>query len=521
MRLWVPVLIVLLVLMDLAWNLSHFNSGLVDVLGLLGFTRSWVQLHAWPASPYFPAGYPLLLAIGGYLGNALAGGYVISAAGLATGLWALYRLVRELGGNRWLGLAALVLAWLLPAYRIIAGSPSVDPLYTGLALWFIAASVALWRFAAADRPVLKINELPPWAGWGLTIPVLILPLIRYHAIVLVLPVLLIVTIARPRLRPFLRWSWAALLAAFAFNYSSYYAAYHEPIPSVTAIQIRSGLEYRFGLAYPTPEHLYSDYVGFCRYARSNSVVADYGWPRLIEHTLKDWLFFLRRPPVALALVLALVLWFRRRLPVGAALLALWIPAYCLALSPAYYTARSAALPALTALGLALVLSARVLSGRRSWVGVIAAIALIGFGSWYASSYAQSIYAERYRYASYSLEVDRVVAEQGWHWTAVVTNDIRVIPLTNNPWCWPYLHTELSWTDDPAIKQPVLGLTRYREEQLADPPPDWQLEGLLLLHSHPRAAELQSILDNGPWEPCYEAEDYTVFRHIESTSPGGA
>ncbi|MBN2081580.1 hypothetical protein JW859_05150 [bacterium] len=521
MRLGVPILIALLVLADLAWNLSHFNSGLVDVFGLLGFARSFVECQAWPATPYFPAGYPLLLIAGAQLGNALAGGYVLSTGGLALALWALYRLVRELGGDRWLGLAAIGLGWLMPTYRVIAGSPSVDPLYTGLALWFIAASVALWRFAAADQPGFKINQLPPWAGWGLTLPVLALPLIRYHAVLLILPVLAILTSARPQLRRFILWPWLALIGVTAFNYASYYAAYHELLPSAAGIQIRCGLEFRYSLFYASHDDLFRDYPAFCDHARSSSIVADYGWPRLLEHTLKDWYYFLRRPPVVLALALTLALGFRRRLPAGAALLALWIPAYCLVLSPSYYTARAAALPALAALGLALVLAGLVLSGRRAWLGVLIASVLLLAGGWRASNYAQAIYAERVRYARYSREIDRVVTEQDWHWTAVATNDMRIIPLSNNPWALPYPYIGTTWFDDPAIRQPLIGLRAINEQDLSAPTLDLQLQGLIIVDSQPDAQALKSLIETGPWEPCYTAGELTVLRYVRATNPDGA
>lgn len=530
MRYLVAATILLLPLADLVWNLTHFNCGLTDIYGLLGLAQGMATGGAWPATPYFPAGYPLLLIPGGWLGYGLAGGYVISALGMALALWGLYRLVREFGAPRWLGWLAVILAWLLPTYRIVAGSPSVDALYTGLALWFIAAALALWRLdPRADMP-LKPRELPRWAGWGLVVPALALPLMRYHALVLVLPVLLVLGWARPRLRALLTPAWFALIGALLFNEASYYLHYGELTPSTLAIQVRTGLEYRYALHYATPEALYHNYLQFCAQARTGSLIADYGWSRLIEHTLGDWLMFLRRPPVALALSLVALtgLVSPRRLPRGAGLLALWILAYGLALSPAYYTARSAALPALVGLGLVLALAftlaERLLAGYSARLALAVVVLLLLAGSLVASRYAQLIWHERMHYAALSRQIDGELArlDAGRH--EVITNDVRVLPLSYNPWGLPFAHTGMFWTDDPMVSMSQApGLVHFSEAQVAAGPDGYDC--LVLIRDQPSAARWEVIDASGQWEIAKSTADYIIYRRApESTAPavsGGA
>lgn len=530
MRYLTAALILVLPLADLAFNATHLNCGLTDIYGLLGLAHGMATGGAWPATPYFPAGYPLLLIPGGWLGHALLGGYVISAGGLTLALWALYRLVRELGAPRWLGALALVLAWLLPTYRIVAGSPSVDALYSGLALWFIAAGTALWRLdPRADMP-LRPREIPRWVGWGMVVPALTLPLVRYHAAVLLLPVLAVLVLARPRLRALLTPAWLALIAAFLFNETSYYLHYGTLTPSALAIQLRTGLEYRYALHYPTPEALYHDYQRFCAEARTGSLIADYGWSRIVAHTAKDWLTFLRRPPVALALVLVVLsaTLLRRGFPRGAGLLGIWLATYCLALSPAYYTARAAALPALAGLAIVLVLAftlaERRLAGLAARLGLGAIVVLLLAGSVLAGNYARLIRRERLHYAALSQRVAGELRELHAGWRRVITNDVRVLPLDSDPWGLPFAHTGMFWTDDPLVEaRQAPGLIHFSEGQVALAPQgyDW----LLLVRGQPSAKRWDVIQASGNWEVASESKEYVVYRRVpkdaNKTVSGGA
>jgi hypothetical protein len=123
MRALVLFTVIGLPLADLAWNLSHLNIGLADFYGLAAFAHGLVAHGMWPATPYFPPGYPLLLVPFGLVGSVLVGGYVLSAIGLCLALWALYRLGREWGLARGTALLICMFAWLDPVYRPPAGSP--------------------------------------------------------------------------------------------------------------------------------------------------------------------------------------------------------------------------------------------------------------------------------------------------------------------------------------------------------------------------------------------------------------
>ncbi|MDQ3023667.1 MAG: hypothetical protein M3R04_04660, partial [bacterium] len=148
---WTRVLLVVLPFVDLAWNHTHLNIGLADFYGLTLPAYGLVQNSAWPATPYFPAGYPLLLIPFGLLGSTLVGGYLLSAIGGTLALAAVRRLAFEFGLSEGVATLCAVLAWIAPSFRIVAGSPSVDALFTGIALWFIWAAIRMWREKAATR----------------------------------------------------------------------------------------------------------------------------------------------------------------------------------------------------------------------------------------------------------------------------------------------------------------------------------------------------------------------------------
>lgn len=533
MRYLVAAAILLLPLLDLSWNIANFNSGLPDIFGLLAFARGFAESGVWPGTPYFPAGYPLLLIPFGLAGNALLGGYLLSAGGLMLALWALYRLVRVFDCPRWLGFVAVICGFLLPVYRLPAGSPSVDALFTGLGLWFLAAVIALWRQggladdtaenAAPDDKLraLTARQLAPWVGWGLVVPIVVLPLLRYHALILLLPVLLVLTLARPRARRVLLWPWAGLLCALAFNFVSWYAAYGEPMPGVVGIQMRCGLEFAYRVNYENPEYMYLDYIGMCEHARQSSVIADYGWPLVAKHTLRSWYLYLRRPPMVLMLGLALLtLLFRRRFVPGAGILALWIPLYCLALSPAYYTPRGALLPALAAAGLALVLATALIARRHLvWAGAAAALLLL-IGCSLAARYATAVFKERYHFAQLSSQFDDLMREHGWSNAEVIATDVRVIPLRQSPWGLPFAHTEMFWTDDPAVRtEQTPGIVRLAQQDVAAGPPGYRV--LLFKRNHPRVDEMQELLDSPVWTPLTEIEEMLVLVRADQPSAGDA
>jgi len=522
MRATTVILIFLLVGTDLVWNLTHLNIGLVDFYVLASFAHGLVAHGAWPATPYFPAGYPLLLVPAGLAGSALIGGYVLSAGGMALALWALYRLARLWGAAPAWALTAVVLGWLSPVCQVTAGSPSVDALYTGLGLWFLAAALALWLCRAPARDASAgAAALPRWALWGLYLPAAALPLLRYHAVVLLLPVLLVLLIWR-------RSAWRLVLPVLAltvlvvaFNQLSWRALYGEALPGVAALQVRTGIEHDTPQHYATPEELNRDYAALATRARTTPLSVDYSWAVIVQHTLHSWTYYLRRPAVVLAaaaVLLALVL--RAPLPAGVLLSLLWLLGYTLALSPAYYTSRAALLPVLVALA-TLLAAVCALAERRAWryAPLIAAVVLVG-GNAVASRFVRADYTRRTTAAALLPRVDALVTEHGLAPDEVIALDGELFPRRDNPWTKTYAAFWRGWPDDPAIRPAqVAALVDYDLADVAAgrgklprmilcPKPRLSTEFAVLAESEywQRAGELNSLVILLPRAPAVSASD---------------
>jgi hypothetical protein len=329
-------------------------------------------------------------------------------------------------------------------------------------------------------------------------------------VILVLPVLLALFIWRKRWWRLLVVAASAILLAVSFNYITYYLVYGEAVKPVVGIQIRCGLEFDYRVNYATPEHMYVDYIALCQQARTSSVLTDYGPELMAKHTLRSAYYFLRRPPVALAILLTMiaVLW-RRRLPPGVGILVTWVLLYCQALSPAYYTPRSALLPVLAALGVSLLLVRFLVPARALAIAaVVTTLALLG-GFWRASRYAQLVYQERLHFAQISHEFNLIQQQQGWANEEIVATDARVLPLSDNPWGLPFPHTEMFWTDDPAVrKEQTPGLIHADVDRLASGENSYR--AVIYKRNHPRADVIQVIPGSSHWEVLAEIDEMTVL-----------
>jgi hypothetical protein len=479
-------LCVLLPLLDLLWNLTHLNVGLPDFYGLALPARALALHGAWPQTPYFPALYPVLLVPFGLAGSVLAGGYVLSCCGLMLALFAVRRLFLVLAARSsnpaLLASLVVLLAWLMPIWRVVAGSPSVDALYTGLGLWYLTAAVAAWRLTASRQAVQPAGAGGPAPSgpasnsqsaqpgpaasgsrpWPHAMPLvvilwataLVLPLLRYHAVILVVP---IAAVLLTRIRG--RWTALSILKAgllaVVFNYLGYIIANGEPLPGVAALQVRCGIEFEQHIHYPTAQALWDDYANFAEHGRSTSLLADYSAGQLAAHIVRNLGMFLRQPAIVLALLgLVGVLLLRRRnpslaMPAGTALLGLWILLYCLSLSPAYYTARAALLPALAGLALSTSLMQYL---SRPWQSVGLGLLVIGYGL--GSSFALQDLAARS--AAARLGSDALKA----------SDNPLIHDSVGNPWCLPFnAGPPGSWLDDPAIPPDLReGWQVYDEEE---------------------------------------------------------
>jgi hypothetical protein len=493
---------IVLPLLDLAWNLAHLNIGLSDFYGLTLPALGLVQSGAWPATPYFPAGYPLLLIPFGLAGSTLIGGYILSAVGMMLALAGVKRIAVELCEREDIAVLCVSLAWLMASYRIVAGAPSVDALFTGIGIWFLWASLSIWREPAGNQRVIAIL----CAGSA------VLPLLRYHAVVLILPVLLVLLVLRKRT---VAWALAALVVAVAFNYASWALAYGSWMPSVVGVQIRNGIEADYRIKYPTPEKMYADYNAYVSEARRSSVIEEYGLKTVLKHTLDGYYHFVRRPTLAFGILLALAaLSFRKRTPQGVGILLLWALGYCLALSPAYYTPRGALLPELVMLPVCV--SLLLVWTRYTWWVLSVFVMLMLAAQWRAGRFARAMWQENMHFARVSREFDAYLEQQTYDHKDVVVSDSRVLwlPFSNgdpNPWCLPHPRTEQFWTEDPAIDRrqvpnaPIVPLASLAKSQ-------GEYHKALMSATPPRDADLRT-LESGAWKEVARFQDQVLFTDL--------
>jgi hypothetical protein len=461
MRVLPAVLSVALPLLDLLWNLTHLNIGLVDFYGLSLPAAGFVENGMWPATPYFPAGYPLLLVPFGLLGSTLIGGYVLSFAGAVLALAAVRRLALEFEVPADWTLGAIALAWAMPCFRIVAGSPSVDMLYTGVALWFLWGALRLWRVDTwfkydpeletfAMTPKRRIQDLDYRLLFLLMGTAEALALLRYHAVLLVLPILLVLWIGRGFYKAFI-FGLLGLASAMLLNLAPHYSQQGHWMPSAAGLQVRVGLEADRPTHFASTEELFDNYSEFATQARQSSVLRDYSFGQLATHTLKAWGLYLRRPPVAFALLLCAAAVLLRRLPIGGLTTVLWALGYTLALSPAYYTPRAALLPALALLPVCLVLAARLLLRRPDFALAVASVLLL-LSYWPAGRFARADMAQRRHYAQVSRRATDTLKVMELDPAGFVVPDMRIILLPDggNPWQRPLRTLNQTWLDDPAI-----------------------------------------------------------------------
>ena len=446
---------------DLIWNLVYLNIGLVDFYGLAAFARNFALHQVWPATPYFPAGYPILLAAGGKLGSVLFTGYFLSAIGCAVALWMVFRLLRHWGAGYGWALTAAILAWVSPTCRIAAGSPSVDSLFTGLALWFLGSALVVW-----DQPRVGVNDLPRWARLGLAIPALVLPLLRYHGLLVILPILVVLLVARRRHWQLTAVAVLAVALAASFNTLTYQRAFQEPLLSAAVLQVRTGIEINQPTHYASADALFADYRAFADHGRTTPLLDDYSLDAIARHVGTNLMKFLRRPPVALALVLALFFIVTRRRTPGLVIGTAWLCCYSLALSSAYYTPRGALLVTMLAIALVCTAIHHLLDDNRMKYlqGGVAVLLLIGYGM--SVSYAKLVIDDRVGHSMDSIELSNWTHEIGMEdVSTIAVTDMALLPRHGNPWCRSYAFLSQSWLSDPAIcRDQVAGMLHLSLEE---------------------------------------------------------
>jgi hypothetical protein len=515
-------LVLLLPAADVWQNLAHLNIGLVDFYGLSAFAAGYALHGAWPATPYFPAGYPLLLIPFGYFGSTLVGGYILSALGIALALYSAWLLARQLGAGRMVAAGAVVLCWLAPVCRVVAGSPSVDALYSGLGLWFIAGALTAWRVAAANATTGQ-GRFPVWAKLGLLLPALVLPMLRYHAVVLLVPVALCLLLWR-RERGMAVVALALCALALAFNSASYSYCYHKALPTAAGLQIATGLELRYHKLYPGGvDGLWQDYPAFSQRARASAMFEGYSFQEIAASWLGSWAMFLRQPAVLLLGVLLVCAWLMHRpLPRGPALGLLWLVAYTLALSTTYYTARAAALPAMLAAVLCVCLAQHIASsaGKR-WITPLALLLLCA-GHIAAGRFALIDSQQRMVFAQQSRQLAVFTLAHDASRTEIAVSDWRLLPLDENAWTAPYVTLAKSWISDPLIfDQQKSAILTLAPAKLADPKPPVRFVAVVEPRGNPQL--LAVVKPRSPqrsqWSSVRNWRDLEVFEIERRAIPG--
>jgi hypothetical protein len=469
-RNWPVLLVVVLPLIDFWWNLAHLNIGLVDFYGLSAFAAGYVKHGAWPATPYFPAGYPLLLIPSGLLGSTLIGGYVLSAVGVMLALYAAWLLAMHMRAGRLAGVVVIMLCWAAPVCRVVSGSPSVDALYTGLGLWFIASALVAWQ-AAHSKTAAGEGGLSRWVELGLIAPACALPLLRYHAVVLLIPVLLVL-LTQAKIRKTSLLALAAAALVIAFNYASYYVAYHEVLASASLLQVWTGLEQHYHKLYPAADSIWNSYPQFYTYTASHALLQVYSLKEVAGYWLSNWMMFIRQPALLLLLaLLAGIAMCRRTAPGWQGLGLLWAMAYTLALSCTYYTARAALLPVMLATALCCIALSIAIQPRWKYAVLAVLSGLLLTGYQLAGKFARIDQTERALWAAESIQLDNLLLEQNlwatqnmrcddlddtvyeqqFQRSQVLVEDWRLLPLRENPWTAPYVTVSQSWINDPRIK----------------------------------------------------------------------
>jgi hypothetical protein len=310
---------------------------------------------ALPVTPYFPPGYPALLwAVVQAGANALTAGVVLAAFGTGLTAAAVTYLARVWSIPAALALALGLLSVSLPSAFIIALNPHLDALYTGLGALLLAGGMA----AMVRRP-------GPWSYVALLLAAVVLIGLRYHAVLLVIPLALVLTCSRrPGVRPLGLTLLLVGLAAVGATYLALHAATGS-YRTASGIQVAVGSVYR---SSPSEDAavvaLYDDYAGWLQQAPAPDAAM------VLDGIRTNWPQFLLRRAVLAGLllwVLGLVL-VRREAP-GAVWLVAFIAGYTLVVSPTYFTPRASALPEVAAvmLGagtLSLLFAAPLPKGRR-------------------------------------------------------------------------------------------------------------------------------------------------------------
>lgn len=348
--------------------------------GLILWQPDFLAFMGDISSRFYPGGYWTLVNA---LGGGVAAGRMLTAFGLALVMCILAG--AALRNTRYvipIGIVALAALFTAPSVFSNTLSPSVDMLYTALALSLLAACFIIAEDGDHQRKrlVLQLLLIVFLSQWLMGL--------RYHA-----PVLLFA--AALALIP----SWNKRVAVYAsillvvlgalimnFNrFASYSATAKE--------QVWCGLEFRYhrlaerGVLDGLPRggdlngYVWDEYAKLRDVAASSRYLDYYSPAELLKHGVANYYHYLRRPLVLLGItasLAAIMLGIRRKQALCALI---FLALYTLPLSAAYYTLRASLLTELAGLAIAAFLFGELacrLEGRRR--AFVAALSILAFAA---------------------------------------------------------------------------------------------------------------------------------------------
>ena len=332
--LWTGVLIAIAVAV-IGWGATLSN---VDFIYMCASARLLTD-GGWPVSAYFPIGYPAMLWLLIQIGlSALSAGALLSALGTGLSAAAVAWTARRLRLPIVMAIALGLLGATLPDVFEIAFNPHLDALYTGLGLWVIALVLAI--LAGDERRRLLVAILVCGA---------LLLVLRYHALIAVIPVALVLVFHRHSARRAGITLLVVIVAVTALNFGALYAVTGEA-GTASRDQVRTGF---------IPRVVdYGDTGIFADYAEFLANADEFSFAMVAANIRAGLPKYLTRKAVLAGLILWILAALSGRYPPRSHWLVLFILGYTLAVSATYFTPRASALPELVGILLAVQVLSR-------------------------------------------------------------------------------------------------------------------------------------------------------------------
>ena len=365
---WGAGVVAAVVVAVLNWQHALSNT---DFIYMCAAAR-YVADGGYPLTPYFPAGYPVLLWLLVQTGlTALTSGVLLSAIGTGLSAAAVCWTALRLKLPSYLSLALGLLALTLPDVFTLAFNPHLDALYTGLALWVLALALAI--LAGDDRKALT---------GGLVTALVILGFLRFEALLLALPLGLVLVCHKRPARTAGWWLLLFVLVFAPFHYSQLSQQTGSWQPAAFD-QVRASQASLYDRG--ATEQVSTDYAEFLKTAPPFSL------RMAVDNARSTWPQYLLRRALWLGLAVWLVAILVGRYPLRSHWLVLFILGYTLAAAPVGFTPQASALAELAALLLIAQALAALLAPRADapepslrTVGVLFTLMLVlgsGYNIW--------------------------------------------------------------------------------------------------------------------------------------------